>query len=902
MGNNALCFEKTKTISEIKWKNVITGNTCYIIYKSKNKLVYIYHIEKKSSIKIDSYSSIIKFHPKIENIFILAERNIAKVFEIDPKKFECNERIKVKGHTGDIKLLEFSDDNGKIFGTYSTDNTLKIWKLDNAFCLCNILLLNEIDKFQIYKEFVFYFNTYQFNLTSYNYIMYEELNYDYIKEDDFIILNEENIVTINDNNILIKYSYGNQKEEMELKDDPLKMFYDKETNYLYIILLSQINVINMEKMKIIFEKKIFLSQVFYMNNHLNKNIYANFILLNRNIEFYSLYPKTNDGLIPNYDVIFAKETFWKGAVSIISGTENLKWEANIDEALSYKNYLDSEIISEQIIKNYSIDLKIKKIEVEKEFNPEKDYDYINFLKMIIKDNTNNKLIAGYLKYLKDLENKGINIDFPEKESFENEYDNYKVLLSNEELKSNNLPTKTLSEKENFISLLDEIIHLNGNNIDKFKEKVKNKLNNIQLFNQPIDISNKELYWYRNVFIMYYSLNEILNLKNKDKLIELIQENIKTIVEKDVFNKNYILDNAELLTSITILIALPQTKEITEFNINLILSSDPNYNYLDEINKNKIQKYSLNSGGNNYGYYYDNYILKNPSSLCIANFVLNIEQSMELDLIELNNYEMMKKAFNEIYDFEKMFKFLSIVISSRVFREAFEILYPDYYQFPFKDENDALEFLKKYFHFVPFKSYRSGAITEKFSLEILFLLKARKMNISSYFDNKNKNIVKKILYRGSGIAISSHEINHEFYNIFLKHSNGKIPLMTPRKKFINESEGGKNMERLLFNQPLKKLSLLECMYLLNEKNYSKSLNEFKEGFNECREEDIKIGKNGVFEELNKILEIKNFLQLAKTSNIRFNDDNLDSNFLTDTYIDDLENSNDVLVFIREPLKV
>ena len=98
---------------------------------------------------------------------------------------------------------------------------------------------------------MFYFNTYQFNLTSYNYIMYEELNYDYIKEDDFIILNEENIVTINDNNILIKYSYGNQKEEMELKDDPLKMFYDKETNYLYIILLSQINVINMEKMKII---------------------------------------------------------------------------------------------------------------------------------------------------------------------------------------------------------------------------------------------------------------------------------------------------------------------------------------------------------------------------------------------------------------------------------------------------------------------------------------------------------------------------------------------------------------------------------------------------------------------------------------------------------------------------
>ena len=35
-----------------------------------------------------------------------------------------------------------------------------------------------------------------------------------------------------------------------------------------------------------------------------------------------------------------------------------------------------------------------------------------------------------------------------------------------------------------------------------------------------------------------------------------------------------------------------------------------------------------------------------------------------------------------------------------------------------------------------------------------------------------------------------------------HSNGQIPVETPRKQYIEEREGGKNMERLLFDRPMK----------------------------------------------------------------------------------------------------
>ena len=95
------------------------------------------------------------------------------------------------------------------------------------------------------------------------------------------------------------------------------------------------------------------------------------------------------------------------------------------------------------------------------------------------------------------------------------------------------------------------------------------------------------------------------------------------------------------------------------------------------------------------------------------------------------------------------------------------------------------FLNKYLHFIPFKSIRTGAITEKFSLEIFILLKVRAINISCDFDKAINDLIEKILYRGLCVVNCCNEINHEFYNIFLKHSNGKIPLEMPRKKFIDD---------------------------------------------------------------------------------------------------------------------
>ena len=309
----------------------------------------------------------------------------------------------------------------------------------------------------------------------------------------------------------------------------------------------------------------------------------------------------------------------------------------------------------------------------------------------------------------------------------------------------------------------------------------------------------------------------------------MKESIKTIIDKKLLYKKYILESNVLLTSILILIAIPQSYQNFQFNINLIESKDPNYDYKNEQKFQNLTKYSQNNI-NDYIFKYNSkkYFLEEPSTtnLCFNNFILNIEQDMKLEEFEQKTYDTMKEYFEEIIDYTKMKRFLSKIFCSKVIRQAFDILYPKHFNFPFENEKDCYEFLKQYYSFIPFKTDKTGAITEKFSLEIYYILQRRLYYIPGNNSKEIKILVKKIYYRGLCVKSSCHEINHEFYNLLLMHSNGQIPVETPRKQYIEEREGGKNMERLLFDKPGGKLSLKECLYLLNEKNYEKNLQDFK----------------------------------------------------------------------------
>ena len=88
-----------------------------------------------------------------------------------------------------------------------------------------------------------------------------------------------------------------------------------------------------------------------------------------------------------------------------------------------------------------------------------------------------------------------------------------------------------------------------------------------------------------------------------------------------------------------------------------------------------------------------------------------------------------------------------------------------------------------------------------------------------------------------------------------------------------------------------------MYLLNEKNYDKNLDDFRTGFNELKEEDIKI--NGTFSKFNEILEeTKTNEEILKNCLISTDDIGDDEGRLSNCFIDNIEDENDVLGFIRK----
>ena len=223
-------------------------------------------------------------------------------------------------------------------------------------------MVDTIDYFQIYENYIYYFNETDSCITRYDYNANEEFNYNSIKESNFIVLNKEEIATINDESILIKYSKNNEKKELELKDFETQMFYDEKLNYLYIFILSGMNVIDMITLEEKYYIAIIYLKVIYLNNHIgNKELYANFIIFKNNIEYYSLYSGSDKVSNLNFRVKISTNDFWEKTIPSLCGIENLEWKSNCDENCIYKKkYLDIKSISEELDSNYSKDLEVKK--------------------------------------------------------------------------------------------------------------------------------------------------------------------------------------------------------------------------------------------------------------------------------------------------------------------------------------------------------------------------------------------------------------------------------------------------------------------------------------------------------------------------------------------------------------
>ena len=744
MGNDTSVKFKLEQSYNLNHINIliVEANSFYILGNIKDGLciLKLNPDSSFSSIKVD-YNKInnAEMHPNYKNVFLTIYYDELAIWEINENEKECVQKIMIKGNKKYIKAL-FCKNNDKQFVSYSEDRTIKIWSMENSFCIGSISVDRHTKNIEFFTDYLFY------QEGSGYIVIYDPVKLKKISEiknslKNFFVIYKHycnfsnystyNFILFDDNNIMLNSRY----DKLNFQDKIEQIFYDDNLNIIYIFFINYLKIVYINEkdqtFEILFNIKNASQPNYYIDNHANnKFICGKFLeFFSNTIRIYSfiskkLYNPEKIEVLTN-----PNPSFWDKCISTISNIEMLKWENNVippENDLILKNYLNDKEIKDEVILNFNKSLKQKRLEVA---NQIKDFHinennlnstYKDFIKMLIKDNTNKGLITKYLKFLKANENK---IDYQYIVKFEDEYNYYRVMFEKDELQMSEFDSKDFSENELFINFLNSILKININHSDFF-ENVEKTLKNIQLFNQPISFNNKELYWHRNLFIVYTSLKKIKDIKSeKEKIdtLKLMQNAINNVFQRKLFQKKYILNDKILLTILVSLIALPLKEEYCDYNLNLIESKDPD----------KKQDKSLNLNVSND---YEKIEETLSSDICLKNFVLHLNQKIILEKKELQNYDELEKFFKGIIDIENVNKILAKIFCSNVMKEAFNELYPEYFIFPFNDESEALEFIKENFHYIPYKSYKTGAISEKLTLESYFFLQIRKI----LFNRKDYN--------------------------------------------------------------------------------------------------------------------------------------------------------------------
>ena len=303
----------------------------------------------------------------------------------------------------------------------------------------------------------------------------------------------------------------------------------------------------------------------------------------------------------------------------------------------------------------------------------------------------------------------------------------------------------------------------------------------------------------------------------------------------------------------------------------------NFNLLNEINYSNEQKKELLSK-------MDNSLIKITAGLYVKssdiqigiiddkynfdNILETLKSKEKYKEYELYNDEQLLNYYKTKINFKRIKKLMIDILLSRVIKEAFAILYEEKYKYPFRNEEEASEYVNKYIDFLVLKDKTAKGATNRYTLKTIIFLKNCK---EFYPQNMSDVILYDCLYTGIIIKVFLHELNHGFYNFYYYHSNGTTPLSTPRKKKIEEREGGRNFELLLFTKIIRKIQLDQALYIINKKNYDKSLNEFSKDFQSSKENDLKLEDELSY--LNEeITKLKYEREILKDYYLKTDDDN------------------------------
>ena len=892
-----------------------------------NNQIKLFH-----SFKTETEITSIQFNPLVENIILISFINgICKIYNIFNKNNKENiffENINKER----INISLFNNFDSNIIATISDNNTISIWDIRNLFYLNILILENEIIKVK-WSYYGKNYLEIEYKKEGKNKIKLIELNDKNIVSSQTI--NEEliNFLYLKDN-ILILIKKGEiEKINFEIEYDPIKtekikidkIIYSsenliEENNILPIISLNKIFLIDIIKFLIIQEINISIKlnyffyvksenkiglkyadfggtlddHIFHINNYKLKSnnitpltnikdnfyekFYPKFLKYMCLLNFKDNKPSKKRINIKNYMNIqeikiffdkiknvniFKRKDFITQLFDYNLGNEqiiNLNEELNIIKFPKIRKY--SKIFKSIDIKDRK-DIFISSLKTELNDNLIEEL-YIEIIKLLTIDNTNVKLLEIYLLFLKLYEKNLINkynTNFIEKYDRELEY--YSVCFSPEEYKILFNKDKK-SEKELLFTFLNDAYkqkNFDFSNLEfkNFIKEYKKNYKEAPNFNQPIeyDFSNNELTWHRiKVHILMSFFNLDISKKNREELKNM-RIGLKTVIEKELFKNEDIIRDKYKLQSVLYLIIFPFYSDYKDdslsFFCNSLLSKTNNIDDLKKnykiIDDNKLE--------------YENEIYNDIKDICIENLTnKNYPKEEKYNFTYLLNFYRKKQ--------DKIYQFLHNILQKRVFREVYKILFGDE-NYKLLDERYLKEFIEKRLRFVPMKLNGVGAISDKYSLNTFISTKNYEIIINNS-DKIDKEKSKEIFETSNYVLLEENEIFHLLNCIPYYENNCSISIDTPRKNnYTNKEDEEIYLELLLFSKVIKSITLGDALFILNEKNYDKSLPDFIDCFKKKNKKDLII--EGIFSYFNNYInlneisdeELNNDLKILKSNN-------------------------------------
>ena len=805
----------------------------------------------------------IQFIPDNKYHILITNNKEIQIFDLESLNYK-----KVLNFQNSIDLCELSQD-GKILG-YLEKDFITFYDLENGNINKKLFITDICSKFYIRNKG---------NCKKYNLIL---INFDSIRYYNNIL--SDKFLEIQISEVISNSYYDNEFDFLYLFSDVLTIIRISDWSRIMQINISlYLYPLNSQKNK---EPSI-IQEFICKNNQTNQNklllkySFSCSILFNENI-LNEDDPISNDYNLEN-EVIRSKDY-------------NQKFSFNSDDIdnkeISKKKYLKIPEILSELEENYKYSLSKKKEIAENELikfnedNNKKKYSitknkefeenglkkfneediiykqYIQLIKIIIKDNINKNILLIYLKFLKSNDENLKKYENIELYSDEIQY--YSVCFTPKELMVNFDYKKPVDEKNKFISFL-QTISKDKENINSIILISKDIKKNLTTFNQPIEFTNSELYFYMNKVIIAL---EILKNENSIERIKYIQSSIEMVLNKNLFNIKDIINDESKLNRLMLIILRGQTSTLAEYNLNILQKESTDQE--KKISMSKIDNSSWLKIKFVPGVSADvskMEIDKIDKKYNFNNILLCLKTQEIFEEYELYNHENLMKFFEKKINIDKMKNFMKNIILSNCIKDAFSLLYETKCKYPFNNEDEALNFIENYIEFIYLKDKSAKGATNKFTLKTKIFLMKKEASFP------NEIILYSCLYPVSFIKVFLHELNHEFYNFYYFHSNGSIPLSTPRKKNIKEREGGRYFENLLFGQKLKTINLTQAIYILNEKNYQKSLSDFREDFLSPKEGDLTIIGEFSFlnSEISKLIERKENLSeyIIKTDDDELN---------------------------------